>query len=317
MRHALLRGAAAAVLLAGGSAHATYSIVATDSSTGRVGGATTSCVGALSVSIVYGSAPGHGAVHAQAQFNTNGRDVAAMRLGMDVAPADIIAEITDPAFDGNAARRQYGIADLMGRAAGWTGAQCQPYAEDRQGQAGPYTYSAQGNILTSAAVLDQTEDAFVAGGCDLADSLMLALEAGAENGEGDSRCTPVGIPSDSAFLTVEEADGTVVVALDVTQTYPASAVAELRVMYDAWRATHPCPIILPDAGPPDAQPAADGGLGDGDGDGCSCRASGRSSPASGSGLALTLLAALALLGLPLRPDVLAKLGRLIRRRPHD
>src|SRR5688572_249449 len=108
-----------AALAGGRPAGATYSIVATEVSTGRVGGGTTSCVGTLSVSVVYASAPGHGAVHAQAFFNTEGRDTAADRLAMDVDPAAIIAEITDPSFDGLAGRRQYGIADLAGRAAGW------------------------------------------------------------------------------------------------------------------------------------------------------------------------------------------------------
>ncbi len=272
-------------------ASATYSIVATDTSTGQVGGATTSCVGSLSVSVVYGSAPGHGAVHAQAFFNTEGRDTAAARLAMDVDPAAIIVEITAPAFDGIASRRQYGLADLSGRAAGWTGVDCGFYAEDRQAQTGPYTYSLQGNILTSAAVLDQAQAAFEAGGCDLAERLMLALEAGAENGEGDSRCTPAGIPSDSAFLTVEETDGTPVLRLDVTDTSPASAVVELRAMYDAWRAANPCPALPPDAGPAAADAAVGGDAGmAGDDSGCSCRTSG-----GGGTSGAALLLALALL----------------------
>ena len=39
-------------------AHATYSIVATDTGTRQVGGAVTSCVGSLSVRVIYGSVPG-------------------------------------------------------------------------------------------------------------------------------------------------------------------------------------------------------------------------------------------------------------------
>ena len=64
------------------------------------------------------------------------------------------------------------------------------YKEDRQGTSGAFTYSVQGNILTSRAVIDRAEVAFPETGCDLADRLMLALEGGAMNGEGDSRCTP-------------------------------------------------------------------------------------------------------------------------------
>ena len=124
-----------------------------------------------------------------------GRDRAVTLLNMDVAPADIIAMITASSFDASAATRQYGVVDLMGRAAGFTGSRAQDYKEDRQGTIGALTYSVQGNILTGKAVIDQAEAAFRNTGCDLADKLMLALEAGAMGGNGDSRCTPQGIPS--------------------------------------------------------------------------------------------------------------------------
>jgi uncharacterized Ntn-hydrolase superfamily protein len=255
-------------------AHATYSIVATDSSTRQVGGAVTSCVGTLSVSIVYGSVPGKGAVHAQAQLGGPGKSAAIMQLGMDVDPAAIIASITATSFDSNAQRRQYGIVDLMGRSAGFTGSQALAFADDRQVQVGTYTYSVQGNILTSAAVLDQTAAAFP-NGCDLADRLMLAIEAGAQNGEGDSRCTPSGIPSDSAFIEVDregEAAGSYL-RLDVTDTAPQNPLVLLRAQYDAWRATHPCPA------PPMADAGASGDAGSGGEtmDGGCCSGSGRDS----------------------------------------
>jgi uncharacterized Ntn-hydrolase superfamily protein len=231
-------------------AYATYSIVATDSRTREVGGATTSCVGTLSVSVVYGSVPGKGAVHAQAQLGGPGKNAAVMQVGMDIDPAAIIGSITATSFDANAQRRQYGIVDLMGRSAGFTGTQALAFADDRQASIGTYTYSLQGNILTSAAVLDQAAAAFP-NGCDLADRLMLALEAGAANGEGDSRCTPGGIPSDSAFIQVDregEAAGTYL-RLDVVDTSPQNPLVLLRTQYNAWRATHPCPIApMADAG---------------------------------------------------------------------
>src|SRR5216683_1019976 len=99
-----------------GSARATYSIVASDQMTQQVGGAGTSCVGSLSVRIIYGVAIGHGAVHAQAQINTLGRDRAAVLLGDDVDPGDIIAEITFSIFDPAASVRQYGFVYLFGLA---------------------------------------------------------------------------------------------------------------------------------------------------------------------------------------------------------
>ena len=161
--------AALPLLLAPAAAHATYSIVAADSATGQVGGAVTSCVGSQGVGVVYRPSVGHGGVNAQAAASSNGRDRAITLLGMDVAPADIITMITASSFDTSAATRQYGVVDLMGRAAGFTGASAMNYKEDRQGTVGATVYSVQGNILTSEAVIDQAEAAFRSTGCDLAD----------------------------------------------------------------------------------------------------------------------------------------------------
>ena len=266
------------VLWPGDGAHATWSVNATDTATRQIGGAGTTCLGDFSLRSIYGSAPGHGVIHAQALLGTAGRDRAVPLLEMNVPPEDILTVITDPGFDGNAQRRQYGIVDLMGRAAGFTGTRTLDYAEDRQGTAGTFTYSVQGNILTSRAVIDQSEAAFVAGGCDLADRLMRSLEAGAEGGEGDSRCTSMGYASDTAFLQVDregEAAGSFIV-LEVMDTAPESAVIALRREYDAWRAMNPCPAPV-DAGPPavDAGPVPDAGPADpggepGSGGGCDC-----------------------------------------------
>jgi uncharacterized Ntn-hydrolase superfamily protein len=166
-----------------------------------------------------------------------------MQLGAD--PTAIITAITSPGFDSSAQVRQYGIVDLDGRAAGFSGSQTQAFSDDRQAQVGTFTYSVQGNILTSGNVLDQAAAAF--DGCDLADRLIRALEAGAHNGEGDTRCTVDGIPSDSAFLHVDregEPAGTFL-RLDVTASAPQSPLVALRSQYDAWRLTHACPAPPP------------------------------------------------------------------------
>ncbi|MEM6293416.1 MAG: DUF1028 domain-containing protein [Myxococcota bacterium] len=243
----LTMGAAAlALLTCSAPAHATYSVVAVDSRLQHVGGAGTSCVGALDVAIILGVAPGFGAVHAQALINTAGRDLAVMRLEEGLSPQAILDELTGPAFDVQAARRQYGVVSLAGLAAGFTGETNGAFAGDRQGTAAPFSYSVQGNILTGEAVLDGAEAAFVrGGGCDMPDRLMLALEAGAANGEGDSRCTPDGIPADSAFMRVVDANGLVVVDLSVTDTAPQNPMVPLRQAFDAWRLEHPCPAEPP------------------------------------------------------------------------
>ncbi len=254
-------------------ASATYSIVGADTATGQVGGAGTSCVGNFSVYNIYGSVPGVGVVHAQARLNEQGRVRAVQRLGEGVEPQAILDEISSNGFDGLAAQRQYGVVTLTPNGAAFTGGQCGTHASHRTGDVGPYTYATQGNILTGRAVIDQASDAFEADGCDLADRLMNALEAGAANGEGDRRCTPSGIPSDGAFLQVDrpgEPAGSWL-RLRVDDTSPNDPIALLRAEYDAWRATNPCPpprdggVIERDAGERDAGerdggPERDGGV---------------------------------------------------------
>ncbi len=221
-------------------AHATYSIVATDKATQQVGGAVTSCVGAGGVTGVYGPAPGHGGINAQALSNVQGRNRGQTLLNMDVAPAEIIRQITAPSFDTLSSQRQYGIADLQGRAAAWSGRDNGDYAGDRQGTVSTYTYSIQGNILTGVAVINQTETAFRSQGCDLADKLMLALEGGAQNQQGDNRCTPT-IPSDAASIEVDlagmPAGSYLRLSIALNKKDP---LGPLRTMFNTWRATHPC-----------------------------------------------------------------------------
>lgn len=230
-------------------AHATYSIVAADQNTLQVGGAATSCVAPSDVNLVFGAAPGKGAVHAQAQSNQAGRDRAVQMLNQGSTPADIIAAITSPVFDPSASVRQYGVVSLTASPAGFTGSGDSAYADDRQGSVGPYRFSAQGNILTGAAVLDQAVAAFRSAGCDLADKLILALEAGAVGGNGDSRCTGAGgNPSNSAFLRVLTSDGNTWLDLDVTEgstMLDVNPLPQLRQQFNAWRLTHPCPAASP------------------------------------------------------------------------
>lgn len=221
----------------------TYSIVAADTLTREVGGAGTSCLEGQDVYVIYDAVPGRGVVHAQAYYSVAGRRRAAELLAEGAAPDDIVQRITLSTFDSSAAIRQYGVVDAQGRSAGFTGSGTTPYAADRQGHLGTFAYSVQGNILTSDLVLSQAATAFEAGGCDLAERLMSALEAGALGGEGDSRCTPAGIPSDSAFLQVESPDlpRGQYLSLRVTSSDKDNPLPLLRQQLDSWRLAHPCP----------------------------------------------------------------------------
>lgn len=225
-------------------AHATYSITAVDRATRQVGGAGTSCIAGGSVYRIYGSAPGFGAVNSQALASTPGRDEAVRLLAQGWAPDAIVRRLTDPAFDLFFQSRQYGIVALTGQSAGHSGASTQSYSNDLQGSVEPFAYSIQGNILTGEAVLTQARAAFVdGGGCDLAARLMLALEGGAKNAQGDRRCTPSGIPADAAYIQVDLPDqprGSFLY-LEVRATAPQSPIVRLRQLYDDWRLTHACP----------------------------------------------------------------------------
>ncbi len=255
----LAAGGAALCAWASAPAVATYSIVAVDRATRQVGGAGTSCIGGQDVYIIYGSVPGAGAVHAQALFSAAGRARALQLLGQGQAPEQIITAITADAFDGNAASRQYGVVDVTGRSAGFTGDSALPFADDVQGTVDTFTYSVQGNILTSNAVLSQARSAFEAPACDLAARLMAALEAGADNGEGDSRCTGDGIPSDSAYLQVDLPDAPAgsFLSLRIPTSGNDSPLPLVRAEFDAWRLTSPCPALRADAGASDASTESD------------------------------------------------------------
>lgn len=250
----------------------TYSIVAADSITREVGGAGASCLGGEDVYVIYAASPGRGVVHAQAHYSLRARDEAVRLLGEGRTAEQVLAALTAPGFDGNAAIRQYGVVDVLGNAAGFTGDRTTAFAADGQGHFGDYAYSVQGNILTSARVLEQAAQGFASDGCDLPERLMLALEAGAQNGEGDSRCTERGLPSDSAFLQVEgpgsPADG--YLSLRVETSGDESPLPLLRSKLDAWRASHPCPVRT------SAEQASDGD----EDSGCSCRTAPAGAPTS-------------------------------------
>jgi hypothetical protein len=189
-------------------------------------------------------------VHAQAYMNPEGRDYAVAQLTQSVDPETIISAITARSFDPDAARRQYGIVDRQGRFASFTGGDTDPHASHVAGFDGRFSWAVQGNLLTGAPVIERTMNAFLAGACDLPERLLRAMEAGAENGEGDNRCTPNGLPADSAFLVVVsplgEAEDLVFVA-DEAET--ESPLVSLRAQLQAWRAFHPCPSPAEDAGP--------------------------------------------------------------------
>lgn len=271
--------------LAPSPAYATYSLIATDAASGQVGAAGASCV-PYEVIQIYEVAPGRGALVAQANF-----DDAAQATGLELLLAGepaalVLAEISDAAMFPQAPKMQYGVVDVTGGLATYTGPEALPVALDRQRQVSSFSVGAQGNVLTSDVVLEQALDGFESGGCDLAEHLMLGLEAASNGGEGDNRCTPEGRPANSAFLDVTDGEGGVV-RISIPDVSPESPILALRAAFDEWRAEHPCEPISGSGGNGAGGGGAGGnGAAESEPDGCACQTSAASRPQSLSLLGL-------------------------------
>jgi uncharacterized Ntn-hydrolase superfamily protein len=179
-------------------AFATWSVIAVDRKTGQVVIASATCVpqqafagfpakGLKDVQAII--IPGFGVAAAQANVDRTRRlqKLIADELNRGTDPARIIEMLKDQ--DPNHPSRQYGIVDLKGRAAGYSGAMNGKQSLDRQGKVeGTEIYfSIQGNILTADAVVEEAVQAFRGKKGTLADRVMAAMEAADSHG-GDRRC---------------------------------------------------------------------------------------------------------------------------------
>jgi uncharacterized Ntn-hydrolase superfamily protein len=181
---------------------------------------------------------GAGAIAAQALLNETYRDRAQELMELGYAPDAIIAQLAIE--DAGHQSRQYGIVDLQGRFAGFTGADAMDEKGHRTGIVGDFVYSIQGNILVSQDVLDDMAAAFRDTNGELAQRLIAALEAGDAAG-GDSRCTIYGKTALSSFITVlRPGDGvSPYLDLDIPSTPASGGSADpvdlLRADYDQWQ----------------------------------------------------------------------------------
>lgn len=260
-----------ALLLSASPALAAWSVVAVDQSTGTVVIASAACVAQSSFALF----PAKGLMDLQA-IVVPGKGVASAQAATDVTRANqdrIFVEIdkgTDPQqiielLKGDKAidNRQFGIVDLQGRAAGFTGSRASPTALDRHGQVSGagIVYSIQGNLLASDEVVRAAEAALRSSAGTIADRVMAAMEAADAKG-GDKRCSCDTPPrprtcdtktSQVAYiLRAEAADGrgpgvndgkyamyVSVTNDDITPAENANPVRTLRLRYDAWKKAHP------------------------------------------------------------------------------
>jgi len=257
-------------LLVAAPASATWSIIAIDSRTGEMVIASATCVpqaafarfpaaGLMDVQAIV--VPGRGIAAAQAAVDNTRKNqmliYEELRKGTD--PQDILKMLSaDPAIES----RQFGILDISGRAAGFTGPRNGAVSLDRQGvmrfTGRRIYYSIQGNILKSEEVVTAAVEAFRAARGTLSDRVMTAMEAADAKG-GDRRCTCESLPKIDAPCSAKTAhvayllratasdkpgishnDGKYsfymsVTDADIGPSEDANPVKTLRMRYEAWK----------------------------------------------------------------------------------
>jgi uncharacterized Ntn-hydrolase superfamily protein len=185
-------------LFAAAPASATWSVIAVDRATGTVIIASATCVPQQAFARFPAKdlrdvqaivVPGKGVAAAQAAVDNTraNQKLIFAEIQKGTPPDEILALLKQ---DSRIASRQFGIVDLEGRTAGFSGERNGAVSLDRQGQVEGtgIHYSIQGNILTSETVVLKAVDAFVAAKGTLADRVMAAMEA-ADAAGGDSRCS--------------------------------------------------------------------------------------------------------------------------------
>ena len=189
---------AATGLLIATPASATWSVIAVDQRTGQVVIASATCVaqerfagfpaeGLMDIQAIV--LPGIGVAAAQAGVDATreNQQLIYREMTKGTAPEDILDLLReDPSIE----RRQFGIVDLQGRCAGFSGDDNGAASLSAQGQVSGtgIFYSVQGNILASDEVVHLAVAAFEAENGTLADRVMAAMEA-ADRAGGDRRCT--------------------------------------------------------------------------------------------------------------------------------
>ena len=192
------RSIPAAVLLAlalsAGSADATYSIVARDPETGRLGVAVQSHWFQVGPVVPWARA-GVGAVATQSlvkiDYGPEGLDLLSKGLPPNLALKALLGR------DPESAVRQVAMVDSQGRVAAWTGERCIAEAGHHTGDG----YSVQANLMEKDTVWHAMSHAYEEAGGDFPSRLLLALEAAQQEG-GDIR------GRQSAAILIVEAEST-------------------------------------------------------------------------------------------------------------
>lgn len=172
---------------------ATYSIVACDLHAGQWGVAVQSKFLAVG-SVVPWAEPHVGAVATQAWANPRYGPDGLSLLRSDKTAEEVVQALT--AADEGREHRQVGVVDGAGRAATFTGAECNDWAGGRTGAG----YAAQGNILVSGTTVDALAVTFESNANLKLSERLIECLAAAQAAGGDSR------GQQSAALLVVEKD---------------------------------------------------------------------------------------------------------------
>jgi uncharacterized Ntn-hydrolase superfamily protein len=250
----------------------TWSVVGVDPKTGDVGVAVSSCVPSFGDAVA-ALVPGKGAAATQAGFDVKNRNKVFEAIKEGLTAEAVIARVTDPAWDKETDRRQYGVLTMHNgfvRAAGFTTPVRQGTTVGEDGgsryagvMADPSRgVSAQGNTLASHEVVQRPLDAYrwedPAGFNRLSDRIMRAIEAGSIAG-GDVRCNQGSVRQTTSMAAILVARGgdapyaTENIGMTDAGTDKApwlnlsvrtergaeNPLLELRRQYDRWRRTQP------------------------------------------------------------------------------
>lgn len=213
---------------------ATFSIVAFDPRTGELGVAVQSRFLAVGAVVPWAKA-GVGAIATQSFANTSYGPDGLKLLASGTAPEEAVKQLTEA--DPQRAVRQLGIVNATGKAATFTGGECNAWAGGRTGA----NFAAQGNILAGEAVVTAMAESFEKSADsekELGQRLIDALKAGQAAG-GDKR----GMQS-AALLVVREGWGYAGLSdryRDLRVDDHAEPIAELQRIYELHKRIFPTP----------------------------------------------------------------------------
>ncbi len=191
MVRAMWLGAVLICAWAATEARATWSILIADERTGEIVLGSATCVTRINLQH---DTPvlrvGIGAATAQSFVDVSGenRQLIWDELALGTAPDQILVRLRQNEGRRNHNSRQYGIVDVRGRAATFSGNRNGSFAGGRTGRIGTLVYAVQGNVITGMELVDGAADAIEQTPGDLPEKLMAAMEAAYCYG-GDGRCS--------------------------------------------------------------------------------------------------------------------------------